>query len=139
MDQYDILPELYATPWFFTLFAHTLNPNLLLPLWDFLIFHSTGRTTVGERTLADSTTANEQEGQNSPCGPEILHFVAVAFVISNRNEILHSPHNHDEHGPAELPMIMRNLRFRDRKHLSNVCRDAIHLYMATPVTYRKQL
>eukprot|EP01138_Halocafeteria_seosinensis_P016356 gb/GECG01016687.1/.p1 GENE.gb/GECG01016687.1/~~gb/GECG01016687.1/.p1 ORF type:complete len:804 (+),score=104.71 gb/GECG01016687.1/:1-2412(+) len=139
LDQYDLLPELYATPWFFTLFAHTLDPNLLLPLWDFLIFHSTGRSNMGSRTLSDSATANAQEGQNSPCGPEILHFIAVAFVISNRNEILHCQQHYDERGPAELPMILRNLHFKNRKHLRSVCRDAVHLYMATPVTYRKQL
>ena len=36
LDQHDMLPELYATPWFMTLFSRGLSKELLFQLWDFL-------------------------------------------------------------------------------------------------------
>lgn len=107
-----------------------------MPLLDFLIFHATGRDTDGTRTV-ENLLGNETD--HSPCGPEMLHFVAVAFLISNRNEILHSYKTHDERAPAELPMLLRNLMFKDRQHLENVCQEASRLYTTTPVTFRNQL
>lgn len=61
LDQYQLQPELYATPWFLTLFASTLELPVLYQIWDFYL------------SLND---------------PAIHHFVVLALVIENAEVIL---------------------------------------------------
>eukprot|EP00466_Bigelowiella_natans_P016639 jgi/Bigna1/133017/aug1.19_g7725 len=37
LDQYDIIPELYASSWFITLHANRMPLNMLFELWDYLL------------------------------------------------------------------------------------------------------
>ncbi|CAI5722677.1 unnamed protein product [Hyaloperonospora brassicae] len=60
LDQHDMTPELYVTPWFMTLFARSLPPDLVFCLWDLFLL----------------------EGD-----PYMLHFVAYALVAANRKQI----------------------------------------------------
>jgi hypothetical protein len=60
LDQYDVVPELYATPWFLTLFARSLSRPMLFQAWDFLVVCC-----------------------RKP-GPAVLHTMALAFLISHR-------------------------------------------------------
>lgn len=67
LDQYNLVPELYATPWFLTLFARNVPLELLFEVWDFYLLHD----------KADGRT---------------LHFYhCVAFVLINREAILSIP------------------------------------------------
>ncbi|KAL4164595.1 hypothetical protein KRP22_004460 [Phytophthora ramorum] len=60
LDQHDMTPELYVTPWFMTLFARSLPPEFVFYLWDFFLLEE---------------------------DPYLLHFVAYALVAANRQEI----------------------------------------------------
>lgn len=62
LDQHDMTPELYVTPWFMTLFARNLEPDLVFRLWDFFLL--------------------QQEH------PYLLHFVAYALVAAHKQAIL---------------------------------------------------
>lgn len=61
LDQHDMIPELYVTPWFMTLFARNLSADLVFCLWDFFLLEE---------------------------DPFLLHFVAYALVAANRRAIL---------------------------------------------------
>jgi hypothetical protein len=60
LDQHDMTPELYVTPWFMTLFARSLPPEFVFYLWDFFLLEE---------------------------DPYLLHFVAYALVAANRQRI----------------------------------------------------
>lgn len=60
LDQHDMTPELYVTPWFMTLFARSLPPEFVFYLWDFFLLEE---------------------------DPYLLHFVAYALVANNRERI----------------------------------------------------
>uniref|UniRef100_A0AAV1VAJ8 TBC1 domain family member 23 n=1 Tax=Peronospora matthiolae TaxID=2874970 RepID=A0AAV1VAJ8_9STRA len=60
LDQHDMTPELYVTPWFMTFFARSLPPDLVFCLWDLFLLEA---------------------------GPYMLHFVAYALVAANREKI----------------------------------------------------
>ncbi|TYZ64645.1 hypothetical protein PybrP1_000412 [[Pythium] brassicae (nom. inval.)] len=61
LDQHDMTPELYVTPWFMTLFARSLPADLVFRLWDFFLLEE---------------------------HPFLLHFVAYALVAANKDRIL---------------------------------------------------
>ncbi|KAE8997647.1 hypothetical protein PR001_g19529 [Phytophthora rubi] len=61
LDQHDMTPELYVTPWFMTLFARSLSPECVFYLWDFFLLEE---------------------------DPYLLHFVAYALVAANKDRIL---------------------------------------------------
>ncbi|RLN98785.1 hypothetical protein BBJ28_00002968 [Nothophytophthora sp. Chile5] len=60
LDQHDMTPELYVTPWFMTLFARSLPPEFVFYLWDFFLLEE---------------------------DPFLLHFVAYALVAAHRDRI----------------------------------------------------
>lgn len=60
LDQHDMTPELYVTPWFMTLFARNLQPELVFQLWDFFLLEE---------------------------DPFLMHFVAFALVAAHREII----------------------------------------------------
>ncbi|KAG1696593.1 hypothetical protein DVH05_018286 [Phytophthora capsici] len=60
LDQHDMTPELYVTPWFMTLFARSLPPEFVFYLWDFFLLEE---------------------------DPYLLHFVAYALVSANRDKV----------------------------------------------------
>lgn len=61
LDQHDMTPELYVTPWFMTLFARNLQPELVFLLWDFFLLEE---------------------------HPFLMHFIAYAMVAANKEKIL---------------------------------------------------
>ncbi|CAN0143298.1 unnamed protein product, partial [Ectocarpus sp. 6 AP-2014] len=61
LDQYQLQPELYATPWFMTLFSNSLDLPRLYEVWDFYLYWG---------------------------DPALHHFVVLAFVIGNADAIL---------------------------------------------------
>lgn len=61
LDQHDMTPELYVTPWFITLFARSLPPEYVFYLWDFFLLEK------------DS---------------DLPHFVAYALVVAHRGTII---------------------------------------------------
>ncbi|CAN0091705.1 unnamed protein product, partial [Ectocarpus sp. 12 AP-2014] len=61
LDQYQLQPELYATPWFMTLFSNSLDLPRLYEVWDFYLYWG---------------------------DPALHHFVVLAFVIGNAEAIL---------------------------------------------------
>eukprot|EP00903_Cladosiphon_okamuranus_P017566 g16180.t1 len=61
LDQYQLQPELYATPWFMTLFSNSLDLPRLYEVWDFYLYWG---------------------------DPALHHFVVLAFVIGNAEVIL---------------------------------------------------
>lgn len=61
LDQHDMTPELYVTPWFMTLFARNLRPELVFLLWDFFLLEE---------------------------HPFLMHFIAYAMVAAHKEKIL---------------------------------------------------
>lgn len=61
LDQHDMTPELYVTPWFMTLFARNLQPELVFLLWDFFLLEE---------------------------DPFLMHFVAYAMVAASKEKIM---------------------------------------------------
>jgi hypothetical protein len=55
--QYDVPPEIYATPWLVTLFARNLTMDLVYSMWDFLIVYN---------------------------HPSLVHCVLLAIVLAHR-------------------------------------------------------
>jgi hypothetical protein len=111
LDQYDVPPELYATPWFLTLFARNHNDTeLVFTLWDFLFL-----------CIRDP-------------GPAIFHFVALAFLMSHRSVVLCTAR--DNVGVAELPMKLSRLVFTSIDHVREVCASALDLFAKTPRSFR---
>lgn len=112
LDQYDVAPELYATPWFLTFFSRSSDFDLCMQLWDFLIACS-----------------------RSP-GPIIFHCVALAFLISHRDIILAAT-GKDSDEVAELPITVSKLPLRSAEHVREVCGLALNLLVETPWTFRR--
>lgn len=193
LDQYDVPPELYATPWIITLFARMLTAELVLPLWDFLLWHAAGRNTNGTRippptwpqppdvtwhaapdagstprssdpppnvpqgglqedTPGRSHTDSSSSSQDldagappggaqpcAPCGPEILHFVAVAFLLSHSAQLLELVRSGGVDVGMDLLGGVSRLAFRDLEHIKQVCIHATQLYHATPASLRDLL
>lgn len=65
LDQNDIVPELYATPWFVTCFSRTLPLNALYILWDYYLME----------LVTDQY-------------PYQHYFVCLAILILNRDKII---------------------------------------------------
>jgi hypothetical protein len=66
LDQYDIMPELYATPWFLTLFSYNQPLEFLFTLWDQYLLRE----------------------------HELLHFfVAMALIIHQRQQLFQVTHS----------------------------------------------
>ncbi|KDO31424.1 hypothetical protein SPRG_04039 [Saprolegnia parasitica CBS 223.65] len=61
LDEHDMTPELYVTPWFMTLFARNTAPDVLFALWDAVLLHD---------------------------DPTLLHFVALALLQDQRDVLL---------------------------------------------------
>ncbi|GAB9464357.1 Tbc1 domain family member related [Globisporangium polare] len=61
LDQHDMTPELYVTPWFMTLFARNLHPELVFLLWDFFLLEE---------------------------HPFLMHFIAYAMVAAHKEKIV---------------------------------------------------
>jgi Rab-GTPase-TBC domain/Rhodanese-like domain len=66
LDSHDILPELYATPWFITLFARKMSLPVVCRLWDIYIIED---------------------------DPFLQYFVALTLLIRNHNKIVSSDHH----------------------------------------------
>ena len=69
LDQNDIVPELYATPWFVTCFSRTLPLNALYILWDYYLME----------LVTDQY-------------PYQHYFVCLAILILNRDKIIKQLH-----------------------------------------------
>lgn len=111
LEQYTCVPELYATPWFLTLFARSLAKEELFTLWDFLI-----------------VTCRRP-------GPVILHALAIAFLVSNRDTIMKSSTKGSTN--FDLPVVMSKLVFENCQHVSKVCGHALEILASTPLTFRR--
>nr|CCA16383.1 conserved hypothetical protein [Albugo laibachii Nc14] len=61
LDQHDMSPEIYLTPWFMTLFARNLERCMIFTLWDFFLIQS---------------------------DPALLQFIAVLLVCDAREELI---------------------------------------------------
>ena len=107
LDQYELPPELYASPWFLTLFARNhSNLAIVFSLWDFLFACA-----------------------RSP-GPEILHFVALAFLQRHKSIVMETAQDNLE--VAELPMKLSKLTFESLEDVRAVCKSALDLYANSP-------
>lgn len=110
LEQFHCVPELYATPWFLTLFARGMNRECCMVMWDFLV--STCRRP----------------------GPTILHCVAVAFMMSHRETIMKTFTRGTM--AADLPIVMSRLQFQDVSHVRRVCAQALELFAQTPTSFK---
>jgi len=113
LEQHGCSAELFATPWLVTLFARSLARAELFALFDLLI------------------------GCAQVPGPAILHFVAVAFVLSHRERILASK----TCGviASELPLLMSRLAFSSVAHVRLVFASALRLFVDTPRSLREKI
>ena len=111
LDQYELPPELFASPWFLTLFARNhADLEVVYALWDFLFACA-----------------------RAP-GPATLHFVALAFLRSRRALVLDTARDNVE--VAELPMKLSRLVFESVEDVRAVCAAALDLYAETPRSLR---
>lgn len=104
-------PELYALPWFLTVFSRNTPPPALLALWDFLLAAS-----------------------RSP-GPALLHSVALAFLLSHRAAVLGA--STQGKLAVDLPVVLAGLAFRDVAHVRDVCAHALQLHRELPLCFRR--
>jgi hypothetical protein len=111
LEQFQCVPELFATPWILTLFARGLPRAELFALWDFLL------------------SASRRPG------PGILLALSVAFLVSHRAAIMRT----DVRGTmaAELPITMSRLTFTSVAHVRRVCAHALELWAQTPLSFRR--
>ncbi|OQS07389.1 hypothetical protein THRCLA_00590 [Thraustotheca clavata] len=61
LDEHDMTPELYVTPWFMTLFARNTSPDIIYALWDAILLYD---------------------------DPTLLHFVALSLLQDQRETLL---------------------------------------------------
>ncbi|RHY28437.1 hypothetical protein DYB32_005978 [Aphanomyces invadans] len=61
LDQHDMSPELYVTPWFITFFTRNESPDLVFALWDTVLL------------------------EDDPC---LLHFFALALLEDSRDRVM---------------------------------------------------
>ena len=113
LDQFDVVPELYATPWFLTLFARGHDAAVLFPLWDFLF------SCVRQP------------------GPAILHCLAVALLQQNRAIVLDALRGGS--AAADLPITLTQLSFETPARVRAACARALDLWADTPLTFRRLL
>ncbi|CAM9684777.1 unnamed protein product, partial [Ectocarpus fasciculatus] len=114
LDQYQLQPELYATPWFMTLFSNSLDlprlyeaSSIQAAVWDFYLYWG---------------------------DPALHHFVVLAFVIGNAEAILKAEE-------ANLPETMCRLTdgMRSVEEVRALMRTAKDLMLNTPKSFRKIL
>ena len=105
-------PDLYAVPWFLTMFSHTLSLHNLLQLWDAIF-------SVPQNDLVVKITRNHKV-MNSQV---IAIFVAVAIMQANRS-ILHQSDFHD------CIHVFSELNFQ--QDISVVVENAAELLRKTP-------
>lgn len=111
IEQFDVPPELYATPWFLTLFGRSMNRTDLYHLWDLLI-----------------------SSAKIP-GPVILHAVAVALLMSHRDTILATRTKGVI--ASDLPIVMSKLNFEGPEHIRRVFAHALEILAQTPMSFRR--
>jgi len=111
LDQHDVMPELYSTPWFLCLMARGNHMSCVLPLWDFLIACA-----------------------GSP-GPALYHCVMLAFLTSLHPRLVETAG--DACSAAELPMVLTRAAFFGPEHVSQVCATALDYFAETPVSFRR--
>ena len=111
LSGFNVPPELYAVPWFLTLFARGAVPSVVLALWDILI------------AAADSP------------GPALLHSIAVAFAANHRESLLAS--SSQGTAAAELPAQAARLAFRDVAHARAVAAAGLDVHRRTPLSFRR--
>ena len=88
-EQFELVPELYATSWFITLFSQSVPIHLLFQIWDFLLLEP-----------------NERDKR-------FLHFfIVLAFICSNRQVFLNS-HSSD------LPILLTSALAYHRRNVTN--------------------
>jgi hypothetical protein len=111
IEQFDVPPELYATPWFLTLFGRSMSRTDLYHLWDLLI------------------------GSAKVPGPVILHAVAVALLMSHRDTILATRSKGII--ASDLPIVMSKLNFEGPEHIHKVFAHALEILAQTPMSFRR--
>ncbi|CAM9232514.1 unnamed protein product, partial [Laminaria digitata] len=82
LDQYQLQPELYATPWFLTLFSNSLDLERLYEVWDVYLYWG---------------------------DPALHHFVVLAFVIGNAEVILQAEEANLPETMCRLSVGMRSV------------------------------
>jgi hypothetical protein len=111
IEQFDVPPELYATPWFLTLFGRSMSRTDLFTLWDLLIASA------------------------KVPGPVILHAVAVALLMSHRDTILATRTKGTI--ASDLPIVMSKLNFENSEHIRRVFSHALEILAQTPISFRR--
>ncbi|CAM9583909.1 unnamed protein product, partial [Phaeothamnion confervicola] len=111
LDRGDMTPELFATPWFLTLFAVNVDLDTLYALWDLYLCGAVG------------------DGDGA-----LHHFSVLAFVIGNADYIMESD-------VASLPERMCNLPrgFESPAALAALVDRARQLMANTPRSFRQIL
>lgn len=84
-------PDMFAIPWFLTLFAHTLPYAQTLQLWDFLFFYSLPAVPRRGGRLPQSDAA---------WYPHCLLCICAALVLEVRSELLRA-----KHFSEQLPVV----------------------------------
>lgn len=111
LDQYDVAPELYSTPWLLCLMARGNSMATVLPLWDFLI-------ACARRP-----------------GPALFHCVALAFLASLHPRLVEVSGGPDS--STDLPMVLTRATFFGPEHVRSVAAQALDYYAETPLSFRR--
>jgi len=125
LDTHNLSPELYATPWFLTLFARSVPINVLFRLWDTYLLE-------------------EDEG-----GAHLHMFVSLALTLENRRGLLDS-HPSDlpiyltgvmgplqQQQDSELAELAKRNPLKTVEGVSRIIGQARSLMRITPVAFRR--
>ena len=105
LDQYNVGPELYTTPWFLTCFSRQLSTDCLYILWDELLLD------VGA----------------SPCS-DLIFFFGITLVRLSASKIMTAD-------PVNLPAIMAGLEMpNSQEKVRELVTSARQIRAATPST-----
>lgn len=158
LDQCNCEPELYASPWFLTNFCRGTPTPLALQLLDFLllccrrpgpvIFHCLAVAFLlshrekivppgwmGGGSSSSSGSGSFSSGEKTPRSGEGGSTPTASFtegVGSARAKA--SGFSFD---PAELPIVLSKLAWKDSQHVRQVCARAVQLLQETPISLRK--
>lgn len=157
LQQHSVTPELFATPWLFTLLARGHSLPIVYSLWDALVLHlATPRSAAVPASSSPADSGAAATGSESPMphsgvhvGPGLLHFLCVAMLVRRRAAIQALVLESASAGAgaalardiqaAELSVLVSRLSLSSVDEAEELSRLAVSMAAATPDSVRRHL
>lgn len=140
LDQNDLLPELYAVPWFVTLFARGLELSLLYQLWDIYIVYNDPFLHYYMALALILDTRTELFAEKEECylpaimgrvvdkikdSSRLLHYLKLALQYRSRTPLPFRQELHDISFVLKEGFSEREVRIRDQHCLVIPAQDIV--------------